>query len=262
MPWFDVGVNLTNSSFTAQLEAVMARAAEAGVERMVVIGTSLSTSEQAVALAERYPNQLVATVGIHPHDAAAAPADYLGRLAALAEHPQVRAIGECGLDYNRNYSPPAVQRQIFAGQLGLAAELNLPVYLHERDALADQLSLLREHHASLPGLLTHCFTGGQSALEKYLALDCYIGVTGWVCDERRGDELRAAVPKIPADRIMLETDAPYLLPRTLRPKPKTRVNEPCHVPHIAMTLASLRNQSVDELERDTWRNSQHFFAAT
>ncbi|MEX1220736.1 MAG: TatD family hydrolase [Idiomarina sp.] len=259
MPWFDAGVNLTNSSFADHHEQVLQRAAAAGVSRMVVIGTCLQSSREAVQLAERYPQQLVATVGIHPHDAAGVSDTYIAELRELAAHPLVRAIGECGLDFNRNYSPPEQQLQVFREQLDLAAQLQLPVYLHERDALTQQLQLLNEFADKIPRLLTHCFTAGREALEKYLQLGCYIGITGWICDERRGDELRQAVKHIPADRLLLETDGPFLLPRTLKPKPKSRVNEPAHIPHIAGVVAALREQPVAQLEQQCWHNSLTFF---
>ena len=131
----------------------------------------------------------------------------------------VVAAGECGLDYFRNFSPPAEQRRAFELQLGLAARLDKPLFLHQRDARADFLAMLRAHPGVAARAVLHCFTEGPDMLEECLALGLSIGVTGWICDERRGEALREAAPRIPADRLMLETDAPYLLPRTLRPKP-------------------------------------------
>lgn len=258
--WFDTGVNLTNSKLLPQADDIINRALGAGVQRMLVIGTSVAESEAALALCERYPAQLVASVGVHPHDAAAAPADFIERLRSLSQHPAVVAIGECGLDYNRLYSPASQQRQVFAAQLALAAERQLPVYLHERDAQQDQLTLLRQYREQIPAYFSHCFTGNKQALAAYLQLDCYIGITGWICDERRGQELQQAVLDIPNERLLLETDAPFLLPRNVRPRP--RYNSPQLLPAIAEMVASLRQQSLSQLAEQCWQNSVRLFGAT
>ncbi|WP_194756748.1 TatD family hydrolase [Aliidiomarina indica] len=254
----DCGVNLTAPAFRDRIAETMQNAQQHGVTRMVLIGTSLETSADAAQLAVQWPH-CVATVGVHPHDAAQVPTDYIERLRDLAKQPGVRAMGECGLDYNRNYSPPAVQRRVFAEQLELAVELQLPVYLHERDALADQLSILDDYIGELPGAFTHCFTGDQASLEAYLARDCYIGITGWVCDERRGLDLQQALLHIPDDRLLLETDAPYLLPRTIRPKPKSRTNTPAYLPYVVQEVARLRQQFENDIAVISSRNAVTLF---
>lgn len=258
MRWFDCGINLTNSRLSHDVAGVLQRAQAVGVNRLLVIGTNLAESAQALALCEQFPEQLVATVGVHPHDAAAAPADFIEQLQQLAVHPSVVAIGECGLDFNRNYSPPEVQLAVFEAQLKLAATLQLPVYLHERDAHQAQCELLERHRASIPKMLTHCFTGGKKELARYLELGCYIGITGWVCDERRGQELQQAVIDIPDNRLLVETDAPYLTPRTVRPR--SAFNEPCFLPAVGAVLAQLRQQTVAEVAATTWQNSLEFFS--
>lgn len=255
--WTDCGVNLCSGQFSDR-SAVLDRAAHLQVTRSVLIASSVEESADVIALAES-ESGCIATVGIHPHQAKDAPADYIPALRQLAQHANVRAVGECGLDYNRNFSPPADQRRVFAAQVALAVELELPLYLHERDALADHLAILSEHKGQLPPLFVHCFTQGPEALGEYLALDAYIGVTGWACDERRGEALRRAVPLIPDNRLLLETDAPYLIPRTIRPKPSSRVNEPRWLPEIAATVATLRNTTAKELARLTTSNAQAFF---
>ncbi|MFC0445596.1 TatD family hydrolase [Pseudidiomarina halophila] len=254
--WFDAGVNLTHSRFTENPDAILQRAHAAGVERIAVIACNLAEAEQAIALAERFP-QLVVTAGVHPHDAVNAPADLQQQLRELARHPSVHAIGECGLDFNRNYSPAAIQLDVFEQQLELAAELNMPVYLHERDAFAEQHRLLQKYASKIPIKLAHCFTSGCEELEEYLKLDCFIGITGWVCDERRGGALRKAVPLIPRERLVIETDAPFLVPRTLKPRPS--FNEPCWLPEIAKVVAELRHESLDDLAAATWQNSHLLF---
>ncbi|RUO39515.1 hydrolase TatD [Pseudidiomarina aestuarii] len=257
MRWFDSGANLTNGKLVHQLEDYIAAALQAGVEQIVVIGTDVQHSREALALCDRYPDYLLATVGVHPHDAATAPHDYIAQLRELAQHPAARAIGECGLDFNRNYSPPDIQLKVFRAQLELAAELQMPVYLHERDAHEPQVELLGEFQDRIPRFLAHCFTGDEKALASYLNLGCYIGITGWVCDERRGRDLQHSVLHIPADKIVIETDAPFLLPRTLRPRPAYNASE--YLPHIGEFVAQLRQQEVSEFAAQSWLNSQNFF---
>jgi TatD DNase family protein len=263
MELIDIGSNLTHESFAADREEVIARAARAGVTRQIVTGADLAGSGAAAALATAHPGRLWSTAGIHPHHAAAfdpAPRgsmrDALRELLAL---PQVVAVGECGLDYCRNFSPPAAQRAAFTAQLEVAAAVAKPVFLHQRDAHEDFKAILREFRGSLVGGVAHCFTGDSSQLEDYLALDLYIGITGWVCDERRGAALRAAAPEIPADRLLLETDAPYLLPQGLTPRPKSRRNEPRYLVHIAGAVAHLRHDSLPSLAAASVHNTVTLF---
>jgi len=256
----DIGVNLTNSSLQKDLDGVMRRAADAGVAHMVVTGTSIATSEQAIALCARFPESLVATCGIHPHHASEWDEHSRDRLEALARHSEVRAIGETGLDFNRNYSPPAAQEYAFVQQLQIAASLGLPVFSHQRDAHARFVEILREYRARLGRIVVHCFTDSRAALLDYLELDCHIGVTGWICDERRGLELQQLVGLIPPERLLLETDAPYLLPRDLQPKPASRINEPAYLPHILEAVARHRQQSAASLAVQCLANSREFFA--
>jgi TatD DNase family protein len=180
-------------------------------------------------------------------------------LSELLREPQVVAVGECGLDYYRNFSPPDAQRAAFVAQLELAASARKPVFLHQRDAHGDFAAILKDFRGGLTGGVAHCFTGGRSELEDYLALDLHIGVTGWVNDERRGQTLRESVPHIPADRLMVETDSPYLLPRDLLPRPKSRRNEPCFLPHIARAVAHLRGETPESVAESTTRNATLFF---
>jgi TatD DNase family protein len=258
----DIGSNLTHESFAADRDAVMARAAEAGVRRQIVTGTDIVSSNQAAALAAAHPALLSSTAGVHPHHAQSLDATLRKELSDLLRAPQVVAVGECGLDYFRNFSPPEAQRSAFRAQLEIAAAAGKPVFLHQRDSHADFVAILKEFRGALAGGVAHCFTGGRAELEDYLALDLHIGVTGWVNDERRGQALRESVTHIPADRLLLETDAPYLLPRDLEPRPKSRRNEPCHLPHIARTVARLRGEAFSEVAASTTRNAIRFFGLT
>jgi TatD DNase family protein len=255
----DIGSNLTHDSFAADRDAVMARALDAGVRRQVVTGTDRASSNQAAALAAAHPGILSSTAGVHPHHAQSFDAPLRGELAELLRRPQVVAVGECGLDYYRNYSPPPAQRAAFIAQLEIAAAAAKPVFLHQREAHADFVAILKDHRRGLAGGVAHCFTGSRSELEDYLALDLHIGVTGWVNDERRGQALRESVPHIPAGRLMLETDAPYLLPRDLAPRPKSRRNEPAFLPHIAGAVANLRGETLETVAASTMANAIRFF---
>lgn len=256
---FDIGSNLTHSSFAHDLDAVLAGALEAGVRGQVVTGADLPSSIQAAVLAAAHPGLLWSTAGVHPHHARGFDASHRDELAAALRRPQVVAVGECGLDYFRNLSPPDAQRAAFVAQLEIATAARKPVFLHQRDAHGDFTAILKDFRAALVGGVAHCFTGGRSELEDYLGLDLHIGVTGWVNDERRGQSLREAVPHIPAGRLMVETDAPYLLPRDLEPVPQSRRNEPKYLPHIARTVAHLRAETFEAVAASTTRNAMRFF---
>ena len=255
--WFDAGVNLTNKRLLKDLDGVMQRARQAEVRKQLIISTSIEEAEQALELCRQYPEQLVMTVGIHPHDAGEAPADYKEKLRELAQAPAVVAIGECGLDFNRNYSPRAEQEAVFVAQIELANELGLPLYLHERDAIERQIELLNQYCADSTPCLTHCFTGGVEALARYAERGHWFGITGWVCDDRRNQELVEALPNLPLDRLVLETDAPFLLPRGLKPRPK--MNEPRLLPVIGETLADYLGLSAEKLAELTYANTERFF---
>jgi TatD DNase family protein len=255
----DIGANLTHDSFDADRDAVLERAAAAGVNRIVVTGTSVTSSVQAAALSEARPGLLTATAGVHPHHAAELDAHTIAALRGLLANPAFVAVGECGLDFFRDYSPRDAQRRAFEAQLELAAEVGKPVFLHQRDAHEEFVAILQPARKELVGGVAHCFTGGPRELEAYLELDLYVGVTGWVCDERRGAELRAAVPLIPLDRLLIETDAPYLLPRDLVPKPRSRRNEPQFLAHVLQKVAALRNEDPAQTARATTANAERLF---
>jgi TatD DNase family protein len=256
----DIGANLTSKSFHRDLPSVIDRAAHAGVEAIVVTGTSLAGSRAAADLAQQTaPLALYATAGVHPHHAVEATGDWLDQLRGLAARARVVAVGECGLDFNRNYSPRDDQVRCFHAQLALAAELRLPVFLHERDAHDAFLGILRDHRSSLAGAVVHCFTGTRTQLEAYLSLDLHIGITGWICDERRGRDLVGLVPSIPARRLMIETDAPYLLPRNLPSPPRDRRNEPAFLPVVLHAVAAARGEAPATTAAATTATARAFF---
>lgn len=255
----DIGLNLAHDSFDHDRDAVIRRAAEVGVTRMVITGSSLASTQAAIALVQQYPQQMRCTAGVHPHHATELDAAQLQAFHELARRPEVVAVGECGLDYFRNFSPREAQLEAFRRQLELAVEVGKPVFLHQRDAHEDFVALLREMRPKLAGGVAHCFTAGIQEAREYLDLDLYIGITGWICDERRGLHLREVVRYIPADRLLIETDGPYLLPRDLNPMPKSRRNEPMYLPHVLATIAAARGESADVLGPITTRNVRALF---
>ena len=255
----DICVNFAHQDFHKDETEVVARARAAGVTTWLVTGSELADSRRGLRLAERYPDTCYATAGIHPHHARDWDDGYPERLREMAAHPRLRALGEMGLDYNRNYSPPDVQRYVFEAQLELAGDLGLPVFLHDREAHEDFLPLIARYRDRLPDGVVHCFTGTANELDAYLDLDLHIGVTGWICDERRGLHLRELVRRIPPDRLMLETDAPYLLPRTIRPRPKSRRNEPANLPYVLAAVAAARGEPAAEVAAATTATARRFY---
>ncbi len=255
----DIGANLCHDSFDPDRDIVIRNAFAEGVSQIVVTGSCNSSNQDAAALAANYPTRLFATAGVHPHHAS----DYDETATQIIEQclaqPYVVAVGECGLDYFRNLAPAADQKRAFEAQLDIAEQSGAPVFLHQRDALDDFVTILGPRRSTIGRAVAHCFTGSAADLDALLALDLYIGITGWICDERRGLHLQKIVDRIPTDRLLIETDAPYLLPRTLRPKPKTRRNEPRWLGEVATVVAACRGVDPAELRRQTEINARRFF---
>ena len=258
--YIDIGVNLTGSSFKKDLPEVIERARQAGVEKLIVTGTDVKHSEQAVDLTQKYASVCYATAGLHPHHASDYSSDLGSELRDMLNHKNVVAVGECGLDFNRNFSTRKEQIRAFEAQLEIAIETQKPVFLHQRDAHEDFISMIKSCRSELGKVVAHCFTGSIEEVNDCILLDMHIGVTGWICDERRGSLLQQAVKHVPLDRIMLETDAPYLLPRDLQEKPveKNR-NEPCFLPHVAQAVAKYMETEEAELIAIVHKNSYDFF---
>lgn len=239
------------------VDSVLEGALSADVVFMLLTGTSVEASAASLALAHQHPHRLFSTAGVHPHNAKDVSADFNAQLTRLARDPHVLAIGECGLDFNRNFSPVADQMRVFEQQLELACTLQLPVFLHERDAFDQQLGLLDKYIDDLVGGVAHCFTGNTQQMQAYLDRGLYIGVTGWVCDPKRGRDLRDAIADLPLSRVLLETDAPYLMPKTLKNAGNTNV--PANLPHIAQQVAQCMSQPLSTLQQASWHNSQALF---
>lgn len=253
----DIGANLTDPVFHEDRDDVLSRAHDAGVVGVIITGTSTTDSAHAARLAQRHPH-LWSTAGVHPHDAKSVDPNWLGDLEKIAKtEEKVIAIGETGLDFKRNFSPPEVQREIFSKQIELAQKLNLPLFVHDRDSEGETARLLMEHAAK--NVVIHCFTGSRKDLDTYLNAGFSIGITGWVCDERRGLDLAELVQHIPDEKLMIETDAPYLLPRTIQPRPSSRRNEPAFLSWIANTIANLRHTSIEHVIDVTSMNAKKLF---
>ena len=254
----DIGLNLTSSQFDRDRNEVLQRAVSAGVERMILTGTSVQDSRDALHYAQEHPHLLNCTVGIHPHDARHFTENSISELRSLAEHQEVVAIGECGLDHNRNFSPQADQARCFEAQIRLAKALNIRSLCMSETHMRHSLKSLSPLGSDLKGIV-HCFTGDKKVLQRYLDLGLYIGITGWLCDERRGQDLIDALKWLPLSRMMIETDAPYLIPRDLRPRPKSRRNEPMHLLHIAQAVARVQKCELEMVIEETGRNAMDFF---
>ena len=255
----DIGANLTHESFRADFDAVLERARSSGVERIVVTGASAGGSRAAHALALAHPGFLSATAGVHPHHAHEYDEDTDVLLRRLVASREVKAVGETGLDYFRNYSPREAQIAAFERQLDIAVDSGKPLFLHQRDAHADFLACLDNARDRIGRAVVHCFTGERVELVDYLERGWYVGITGWICDERRGLHLRELVKLIPAERLMIETDAPYLLPRDLQPKPSHRRNEPMYLAHVCAAVAAARGEEVAVTAATTSANARAFF---
>ena len=260
-PLIDIGVNLTSKQFRADLPQVIERALGAGVRHMIVTGLTAELSQQALELARSRPQVLCSTAGVHPHNARTFDRHTQSELRSLASAAEVVAIGECGLDYDRDFSPRDQQRAAFEAQLELAIELQKPAFLHQRRAHDDFERILHNASSKLKGGVVHCFTGDDRELDRYLELGLCIGITGFICDERRGTHLQQLVRRIPAERLMIETDAPFLLPRNL-PGATGRRNEPAHLPHIARSVARYSGRGEDELRRSTTNTAFELFGLT
>lgn len=262
MDLIDIGLNLTHDSFDSDRNEIMQAAADTGVRRCIITGTSLDSSTAAMELASSHSGWF-STAGVHPHQASEYGPDTNAGLRKLLGMPVVVASGECGLDFFRNFSPRDAQLNALELQLELASESAKPLFLHQRDAHETLMDVLRNQPAAISrGGVVHCFTDGPDQLRDVLDLGFHVGITGWLCDERRGEQLRAAVQYAPLDRIMVETDAPYLIPRDL-PKAErgrnSRRNEPRHLPHIVNRLAELIGESPERLATATTANAERLF---
>jgi TatD DNase family protein len=260
MELIDIGANLAHRAFAHDLHGTLDRARQSGVNCIVVTGGNIASSRTAAALAGQYPGFLFSTAGVHPHDAGkCSNAEVEAMVRTLCSKKQVAAIGECGLDFNRDFSPRPQQESRFETQIELACELGKPLFLHERDAHRRFVEILASHRDNLGAAVVHCFTGTAEQLRAYLDLGLYIGITGWICDDRRGLELRNIVRNIPLDRLMIETDAPFLVPRNMPSWRRQKTNEPAFLPYVLEMISKCYGVSDRELAARTTSNARKFF---
>jgi len=257
------GVCAQRASPRASLLAFSLSLVRAQVRDIIITGTSLASSAAALALAQRLGAGVWATAGVHPHHAADWSAASADALAALAAHPKCVALGECGLDFNRNLSTPQQQEHALVAQLALAQRLRKPLFLHCRDAAERMHALLAQALPSLAApAVMHCFTGTEAEAAQFVAMGLYVGFTGWACDEREGraEALAQAIRAVPLDRLLLETDAPYLVPRSIAPaRARPRRNEPCLLPHVAAAVAAARGLELAQVAAATTANAERVF---
>jgi TatD DNase family protein len=255
----DIGVNLMHRSFNKDREELIQNAKNLGVTPLILTGTTERSSSQAKNYVQKFNGDLYSTAGVHPHNAKDCNENTIDNLRKIAKNPYVVAIGECGLDYNRDFSPRNKQKKWLERQIKLASELDMPLFLHDREAYDDFSSILEKYEGKIQNAVVHCFTGTKKELKKYLDLGCYIGITGWVCDERRGKKLAKMINIIPEDKLMVETDAPFLTPRDMKPKPRNNRNEPKYLPHIFEAIALNMDKDSKELSKTVYKNTLDFF---
>lgn len=247
----DIGANLSHTAFHHDLAAVVQHAREAGLAHIIVTGTERDSITAGLEIVDRYAGYMTLTAGYHPHVASQLDDAALQFLESLMGDARIVAVGETGLDFNRDFSPRSKQESAFASQLELACRFDKPVFLHQRDAHDSFFQILKEYRPRLKAGVVHCFTDERTALYDYLDLDMHIGITGWICDERRGRHLMELVSAIPADRLLLETDSPYLLPRNIKPAPGSRRNEPRYLVEVLRTVARCTKKAPAQLAEET-----------
>lgn len=259
----DIGINLINRQFKDDATTVLKKALDAGVYRMILTGTSVHNSEQSAAFAQSYSGQLFSTAGIHPHDARHFDAHGMDRLKALLQQPQVVSVGECGLDFDRDFSPRPIQEQCFEAQLQLAIATQKPLFLHERAAFDRFVGIINNCLSALPSAVVHCFTGTLQEAKTYLDKGFYLAFTGATTDTRRFAHLEEVVSYVPLDRLLIETDAPFMLPKNVPAsqlvKGQARRNEPAFLPFVAQAVAHIKGTTLTEIAHNTTQNANRFF---
>ncbi|ASK31940.1 hydrolase TatD [Chryseobacterium sp. T16E-39] len=257
--YIDIGINLTNKQFNNEHDEIINRALDNGVEHMILTGTSVRGSKESADIAEGYPEILFSTAGIHPHDAKSFNDHSSKELRDLLRLSHVVAVGECGLDFDRDFSPRPAQEKCYRAQLELAIETDKPLFLHERSAFKKFNEITDEFLSSIPEAVVHCFTGTLEEAKIYLDKGFYLGFTGAISDERRFKHLEDVIRYIPLDRMMIETDAPFMLPKNVSSRNQNRRNEPAFLPYVAQTIARLKKISISEVAEETTEVARKFF---
>jgi len=255
----DIACNFTNERFDKDLDEVINRAITNKITKFGLICSRLSDLDRLLEIYNQYSKDMFFTIGVHPHHANEINDEYLKNLKEAVINNNPHAIGETGLDFFRNLSTYDEQIYAFEEQIKIAIDTNKPLFLHQRDSHDDFIKILREYSSDINKAVVHCFTGTQEQLEDYLELDCYIGVTGWICDEKRNVELRKTIKNIPLEKLMIETDCPYLIPKNLPNKPKNNRNEPINLNHIVNEIAVLMEIDIESLRNQTFKNTINYF---
>ena len=255
----DIACNFTSDRFEKDLDEVIERAIANNITKFGLICSRLSDIDKLLEIYNRYSKDMFFTIGVHPHHANEMNEEYLEKLKEIINNNNPHAIGETGLDFFRNLSTYEEQIFAFEEQIKIAIATNKPLFLHQRDSHHDFIKILRKYSSDIKKAVVHCFTGTQKQLDDYLELDCYIGVTGWICDAKRNVELRETIKNIPLERLMIETDCPYLIPKNLPEKPKNNRNEPNNLNHIVAEISALINIDEDVLRDETFKNTLDFF---
>ena len=254
----DIGANLTHSQLLNNIHTVIENFKKVRVDKVIITSSDIHDTEMALDLIEKFPNLFYTTVGFHPHNAKNFKEKDLEYMENLAKNPNVISIGECGLDYYREYSPRNQQILCFEKQLFLSSKLNLPIFLHERGAHHDFCSILEKYMEKINNCVVHCFTGTKEELLRYIDLGCYIGITGWITDMERGSHLHDIIQLVPEDRLLVETDSPYLIPRNIDKK-HGRINEPAYLPYIVKAISQCLNKNMKYVCDKTYENTKMFF---
>ena len=255
----DCCFNITHESFSDDIDEIMQKAEDHKVQYFFAPASKESEILKLLNFCENYDEKIYCSVGIHPHHASELKPETITNLKTHLESKYVRAIGEVGLDYYRNFQSPEIQRKCFEAFAGLAIEQNYPLFLHHRDAFDDFYTIVKNIISEVPQSIVHCFTGSKNELKKFLDLGLYIGITGWICDPNRGQELREIVKYVPLDRMLIETDAPYLIPKDINSKPKNNRNEPMYLEHILSVISNLINQDKKVVAQHTTKNFKNLF---
>jgi TatD DNase family protein len=256
----DIGINFFKDHFKKDKDSVITDAIKNGVKQIILTGTMLDNSIESDSIAAKYPNVLFSTAGIHPHRASSFNNKTITELKKLLAKKHVVSVGECGLDFNRDLSPRNIQERVYDEQLQLAVEVQKPLFLHERDAFKRFVEITKQYNGKLPNGVVHCFTGTVEEAKTYLDMGLYIGITGSISD-RRFPQLVDVVKFVPLDRLMIETDSPYMMPRNMPRKEIKfdRRNEPAYLPWVARSIAEAKGVSFEEIDESTTRTTKQFF---
>jgi len=255
----DIACNFTSERFDNDLDEVINQAIVNNITKFGLVCSRLSDIDKLLEIYNRYSKDMFFTIGVHPHHANEINEEYLKKLKEVINNNNPHAIGETGLDFFRNLSTYEEQIYAFEEQIKIAIDTNKPLFLHQRDSHDDFIKILRKYSSDINKSVVHCFTGTKKQLNDYLELDCYIGVTGWICDAKRNVELRKTIKNIPLERLMIETDCPYLIPKNLEEKPKNNRNEPTYLNHIADEVATLMKKDINDIREKTYKTSLSFF---